>query len=66
MIQGDADPHVFIPRLIELYTAGLFPFDRLEKFYRFAEINEAMDDSRKGRTVKPVLLFGSSMPSNRL
>jgi aryl-alcohol dehydrogenase len=63
VIQGDADPQAFIPRLIELYKAGLFPFDRLEKFYRFAEINEAMEDSRKGRTIKPVLLFGSSRVS---
>lgn len=31
------------------------PFDRLIRFYAFAAINEAKEDSRKVRTVKPVL-----------
>ena len=55
IIQGDAVPQRFIPRLIELYLNGQFPFDRLVKFYDFAAINRAMTDSRKGRTIKPVL-----------
>jgi Zn-dependent alcohol dehydrogenase len=33
--QGDAIPQVFIPKLIELFKAGKFPFDRLVKFLRF-------------------------------
>ncbi|PKN65205.1 MAG: alcohol dehydrogenase [Deltaproteobacteria bacterium HGW-Deltaproteobacteria-15] len=55
IIQGDAVPQRFIPELIKLYREGRFPFDRLVKFYDFAAINRAMADSRKGRTVKPVL-----------
>jgi aryl-alcohol dehydrogenase len=55
IIQGDAVPQRFIPRLIDLYRAGKFPFDRLVKFYPFAEINRAVADSRKGGTIKPVL-----------
>lgn len=55
IIQGDSVPQRFIPRLIELYLEGRFPFDRLVKFYDFAAISKAMEDSRKGRTVKPVL-----------
>jgi aryl-alcohol dehydrogenase len=55
IIQGDAVPQNFIPKLIELYRAGLFPFDRLIKFYDFSEINQAMADARHGDTIKPVL-----------
>ncbi len=55
IIEGDSVPQQFIPHLIALYQAGQFPFDRLEKFYEFEEINTAMDDSRKGDTIKPVL-----------
>jgi aryl-alcohol dehydrogenase len=55
IIQGDAVPQRFIPKLIKLYREGRFPFDRLVKFYNFAAINRAMEDLRKGRTVKPVL-----------
>ena len=55
IIQGDAVPQLFIPRLIGLYLEGRFPFDRLVRFYDFTEINRAIDDSRKGITIKPVL-----------
>jgi len=55
IIQGDAVPQTFIPRLIELYRAGKFPFDRLVSFYEFRDINQAMDAMRRGETVKPVL-----------
>ena len=55
VIQGDAVPQRFIPKLIALYQAGRFPFERLEKFYDFSEINQAIADARHGDTIKPVL-----------
>ena len=58
IIQGDAVPQRFIPELIALYQTGRFPFERLVKFYGFSEINQAIDDSRNGRTIKPVLRIG--------
>ncbi|MDB4894978.1 MAG: xylB, partial [Firmicutes bacterium] len=53
--EGDSVPDVFIPQLIELYTQGRFPFDKLVKFYPFDGINEAAADSEKGGTVKPII-----------
>jgi aryl-alcohol dehydrogenase len=53
-------PQLFIPKLIEFYRRGLFPFDRLEKFYDFEQINRAIADARCGRTIKPVLLISNS------
>jgi aryl-alcohol dehydrogenase len=55
IIQGDAVPQQFIPKLIALHRKGQFPFDRLVKFYDFKSINRAIADSRRGSTVKPVL-----------
>lgn len=55
LIEGAAVPQRFIPRLIRLYQAGRFPFDRLLKFYPFRHINRAMADSDRGTTIKPVL-----------
>ena len=55
IIQGDAVPQRFIPRLIALYREGQFPFDRLLKFYAFSEINQAIADAKRGETIKPVL-----------
>ncbi len=55
IIEGDAVPQRFIPKLISLYRAGHFPFDRLMKFYKFGDINRAIADAKRGGTVKPVL-----------
>lgn len=54
-IQGDSIPQVFIPKLVEYYKAGKFPFDRLVKFYKFEEINQALEDSITGKTIKPII-----------
>jgi aryl-alcohol dehydrogenase len=55
IIEGDAVPQRFIPRLIKLYQEGRFPFDRLLRFYPFSHINRAMADSVRGTSIKPVL-----------
>ena len=55
IIQGDAVPQHFIPKLIAWYRAGRFPFDRLVKLYDFPEINRAIADAKHGDTIKPVL-----------
>lgn len=56
-VGGHINPTVFIPRLIEMYQQGRFPFDRLVKNYPFAEVSGAMADSLAGGTIKPVLTF---------
>ena len=56
VIEGDADPHEFIPRLIELWRAGDFPFDRLIDTYPLAQINQAIGDFRAGKALKPILI----------
>jgi aryl-alcohol dehydrogenase len=55
IIQGDSIPRVFIPQLIEMYRRGQFPFDRLVRFYDFAQINQAIADAASGETIKPIL-----------
>lgn len=55
IIEGESVPDLFIPSLIELYKQGRFPFDRLVKFYRLDQINQAAEDSEKGVTIKPII-----------
>lgn len=57
IVEGDSEPHRFIPELIELYKQGRFPFDRLIKRYPFERINEAVDASLNGEAIKPLLVF---------
>jgi aryl-alcohol dehydrogenase len=61
IIEGDAVPQQFIPRMIELYQAGQFPFDRLIRFYDLREINRAIADAKRGDTIKPVLRVNESL-----
>ncbi len=55
ILGGDAIADLFIPRLIELYSQGRFPFDRMITFYPFDQISQAVEDMAKGRVIKPVL-----------
>lgn len=60
IIEGDAVPQVFIPRLIELWRQGRFPFDRLVRMYDIADINDAFAASERGETIKPIVRFAAS------
>jgi aryl-alcohol dehydrogenase len=59
IIEGDSVPDLFIPSLVELYTQGRFPFDKLVKFYSLDQINQAAEDSEKGITIKPIIRLQS-------
>ncbi|CAO5177518.1 Aryl-alcohol dehydrogenase [Frankia sp. AiPs1] len=56
ILEGGADPQVVIPRLIELWRAGQFPFDRLIETFPLEAINAAEESSLSGKVIKPVLL----------
>ncbi|OPK09862.1 MULTISPECIES: NAD(P)-dependent alcohol dehydrogenase [Pseudomonas] len=55
IVQGDVVANAFIPKLVDLYLQGRFPFDKLCRFYQFDEVNQAMADSERGVTIKPIL-----------
>jgi aryl-alcohol dehydrogenase len=57
VVQGSSVPQVFIPKLIKLWRAGRFPFEKLVKNYTLDEINAGFQDSKDGVTVKPVIIF---------
>jgi aryl-alcohol dehydrogenase len=59
IIEGDAIPDLFIPRLIDLYRQGRFPYDRMISYYPFDDINKAVEDMEQGRVIKPVLRVSS-------
>ena len=59
ILQGDSVPDVLIPKLVDLYMAGRFPFDEMVAEYPFEQINQAVADQAEGKVVKPVFTFGS-------
>ncbi|TIC83947.1 NAD(P)-dependent alcohol dehydrogenase [Nocardioides sp. GY 10127] len=56
-IEGDAVPQTFIPRLLDLYRAGDFPFDQLITTYPFSDMEKAIADTASGVSVKAVLVM---------
>jgi aryl-alcohol dehydrogenase len=56
IVEGDSDPDVFIPQLIDLHRSGRFPFDKLITTRPFSEINEAVAAQQRGDAVKIVLV----------
>ena len=56
ILEGSADPQTFIPRMIELWQAGRFPFDRLIETFPLDRIDEAEQSSLAGGVIKPVLV----------
>lgn len=58
VVEGQSDGDTFIPKLVALWKAGQFPFDKLVTFYDFDQINTAIHDSHEGRAIKPILRIG--------
>ncbi|MGH8218784.1 MAG: NAD(P)-dependent alcohol dehydrogenase [Steroidobacteraceae bacterium] len=55
ILGGSAAPQIYIPRLIEYWRQGRFPFDRLVREFAFADIATAWEACTRGEVVKPVL-----------
>ena len=46
---------VYKRQLLDYYKKGMFPFDKLVKFYPFEEINQAFEESGSGKCIKAIL-----------
>jgi aryl-alcohol dehydrogenase len=57
VIEGEAVPQTFIPRLIALHREGRLPLQKLIRTYEFGDIGTAFADAASGSAIKPVLLF---------
>lgn len=57
VVEGDAVPADFIPRMIGFYAKGLFPLEKLVSPYPFERINQAVEDTESGKVVKAVLVM---------
>ncbi|MEQ8515075.1 MAG: NAD(P)-dependent alcohol dehydrogenase [Chromatocurvus sp.] len=55
IIEGDSDRDVFIPRLVDLYQQGRFPFDKLVKYYSLDQIQQAVEDTEAGKVLKAIV-----------
>jgi len=58
VVQGDARSKEFIPKLIELWKSGQFPFDRIISFFESIDsVEAAITAMSNGTVIKPVVIF---------
>nr|WP_241819649.1 NAD(P)-dependent alcohol dehydrogenase [Corynebacterium glutamicum] len=57
IIEGDAVPQDFIPRLVHLWRQGKFPIEKLVRTYPLDQINDVFADSASGEVIKPIVTF---------
>lgn len=55
IVMGDGDMPGIIAQLVDAVVSGEFPLEKLVKFYDLEDINQAIEDSASGKTVKAVL-----------
>ncbi|MET0910233.1 MAG: zinc-binding dehydrogenase [Ilumatobacteraceae bacterium] len=59
-LAGMASQRLLVPRLLDLYAAGMLKLDELvTRTYRLDQINEATDDLRAGANIRGVLVYTS-------
>lgn len=56
VVEGDSDPHVFIPRLVDSWRRGDLPLEDLVTRFAFADFDRAWSAATAGEAVKPVLV----------
>nr|QFR37247.1 aryl-alcohol dehydrogenase [Cyberlindnera americana] len=57
VIEGGADHKFFIPEMVKWYKNGTFPVDKMVAKYPIEDFKTAIDDMKKGKVIKPVLIF---------
>ena len=58
VVQGDSESKIFIPKLIDLWQQGVFPFDKLVTTYDSLDaIDEAVEAMSSGEVIKPVVII---------
>ena len=63
VIEGGGVANDVVTRLVDLHSRGLFPFERMVRFYDADQINHAVEDMLAGTTIKPIIRFDGARPA---
>lgn len=56
VVEGDSDPHTFLPRLAGLHLRGELPLDKLVTAFPFDDFGRAWTAAKAAEVIKPVLV----------
>ena len=57
VIEGEADPAEFVPKMIRWHREGRFPVEKLVKRTPVKDFGRALEEMHSGETIKPVLIW---------
>jgi aryl-alcohol dehydrogenase len=55
--EGDAEPHILLPQLVDLHRSGKLPLERVIAHYSLDQLETAATHMREGKVIKPVVRF---------
>jgi aryl-alcohol dehydrogenase len=57
-VEGSSVPEEYLPKLVEFWRRGEFPFDKLTtRTYALKDINQAVADMERGDIIKPIVRY---------
>jgi Zn-dependent alcohol dehydrogenase len=56
-IEGQAYPPEYVPKMIQWYREGRFPIDKMMKFIKAEDFEQALKEMHDGTTIKPILTW---------
>ena len=57
VIEGRSYPPVYVPKMIEWQRAGRFPVEKLVKYFKADDFQQALKEMHDGVTIKPILIW---------
>lgn len=57
ILEGDAYPPEFIPKLVEMVAAGTMPVEKISRLFPISKFQDAIDAMKQGTVMKPILVF---------
>lgn len=57
VVEGESYPPEFVPKMVEWYREGRFPVDRIVKFFKPDQWQDAIHQMHTGEAVKPVIVW---------
>ncbi|EDP53484.1 hypothetical protein KXW98_002488 [Aspergillus fumigatus] len=57
VVEGDVNPKDYVPKMVKWVREGSLPLQKIVKFYKAEDFEQAIRDMQSGETIKPVIVW---------
>ncbi|KAF4231736.1 hypothetical protein CNMCM6805_010325 [Aspergillus fumigatiaffinis] len=57
VVEGDVNPKEYVPKMVKWVREGSLPLQKIVKFYKAEDFEQAIRDMQSGETIKPVIVW---------